>query len=116
MSQLSSIPESRTNRMANAGFVVPLLVLILTGLGFAQQAGQKTFPSAEDASQALFAAAQSGDKEALLDILGPAGAPIVSSSDDVQDKNGRDEFVARVPADASIRKGTRWDHNPLCWS
>ena len=95
MSQLSSSPESRTNRMANAGFVVPLLVLILTGLGFAQQAGQKTFPSAEDASQALFAAAQSGDKEVLLDILGPAGASIVSSSDDVQDKNSRDEFVAR---------------------
>src|SRR5271170_2828587 len=68
---------------------------MLTGLGFAQQTGQKTFPSADEASQALFDAAQSGDKSALLDILGPAGAPIVSSSDDVQDKNNREEFVAR---------------------
>jgi hypothetical protein len=95
MSQLSPIPETRKDRLANAGFVLLLLVLILTGLGFAQQAGQKTFPTADDASQALFSAAQSGDKSALLDILGPAGAPIVSSSDDVQDNKSRDEFVAK---------------------
>ena len=43
----------------------------------------------------MFAAAQSGDKSALLAILGPAGAPIVSSSDDVQDNKNREEFVAR---------------------
>jgi hypothetical protein len=95
MSQLSPIPEKRNDRPANVGFAVALLLLILSGLGLAQQAGQKTFASADDASQALFAAAQSGDRAALLEILGPAGAPIVSSSDDVQDKNSRDEFVAR---------------------
>jgi hypothetical protein len=96
MSQLSPIAENRKDRRpAEAGFAVALLLLALSGLGLAQQAGQKTFASADDASQALFAAAQSGDKAALLEILGPAGGPIVSSSDDVQDKNSRDEFVAR---------------------
>src|SRR5580700_5251436 len=95
MSQRWLIRETEKHYLAIAGLGLPWLLLIVTGLGFAQQPGQKTFASADDASQALYAAAQSGDKSALLDILGPAGAPIVSSSDDVQDKNSRDEFVAR---------------------
>jgi Protein of unknown function (DUF2950) len=94
MSKPSLIARAGKSSLAR-DFVLTSLLLMVSGLGFAQQAGQKTFPSADDASQALFAAAQSGDKSALLEILGPAGAPIVSSSDDVQDKNGREEFVAR---------------------
>jgi len=95
MSKSTLIPETEKHHLAIAGLGLPLLLLILTGLGFSQQPGQKTFPSADDASQAFFAAAQSGDKSAMLEILGPAGAPIVSSSDDVQDKKSRDEFVAK---------------------
>ncbi len=88
-------PETRKDSLANAALVLPLLLVTVNLFGFSQQPGQKTFASADEASQALFAAAQSGDKTALLDILGPAGAPIVSSSDDVQDKKSRDEFVTR---------------------
>ena len=94
MSQRSPIAETRNNTLVR-DFVLTLLALMLTALGFGQQTGQKTFASADDASQALFTAAQSGDKSALLAILGPAGAPIVSSSDDVQDNKNREEFVAR---------------------
>jgi hypothetical protein len=94
MSQRSPIAETRKNTLVR-DFVLTLLALMLTALGFGQQTGQKTFASADDASQALFTAAQSGDKSALLAILGPAGAPIVSSSDDVQDNKNREEFVAR---------------------
>lgn len=75
--------------------VVLALLLALSAAVFAQQAGQKTFDSPEAAAGALFAAAQSGDKTALLDIFGPAGSEIVSSGDEVQDKNTRDEFVAK---------------------
>jgi hypothetical protein len=95
MSQRSLIGETEKHCLVIAGLGLPLLLLILTGLGFSQQPGQKTFSSADDASQAFFAAAQTGDKSAMLEILGPAGAPIVSSSDDVQDKKSRDEFVAK---------------------
>ncbi len=95
MSQRSPIAETGKNRLARGFVPMILMVLIVSGLGLAQQAGQKTFPSAEDASQALFAAAQSGDNSALLDILGPAGAPIVSSTDDVQDNNSREQFIAK---------------------
>lgn len=37
----------------------------------AQQAGQKTFPSAGDACKALVQAVQNNDEKAMLEILGP---------------------------------------------
>jgi hypothetical protein len=61
----------------------------------AQQQGQKTFPSREDASQALFAAAKSNDESAMLDILGPDGKEIVSSGDPIQDANNRANFTTK---------------------
>jgi hypothetical protein len=61
----------------------------------AQQRGQKTFSSAEDASNALVTAAQSNDEKAMLDILGPDGRRIVSSGDETEDANSRANFVQR---------------------
>src|SRR5271170_3946707 len=56
---------------------------------------QKTFSSAEDATNALVAAAQSHDEKAMLDILGPDGKQIVSSGDDTEDADNRTNFVQR---------------------
>ena len=61
----------------------------------AQQPGQKTFSSPEDASNALVAAAQSNDEKAMLDILGPDGKQIVSSGDDTEDAQSRANFVQK---------------------
>jgi hypothetical protein len=61
----------------------------------AQQAGQKTFSSPEDASAALVAAAQSGDERMILDILGPDGRQVVWSGDEAEDASSRSGFVAR---------------------
>jgi hypothetical protein len=61
----------------------------------AQQQGQKTFSSAEDASNALVMAAQNNDQKALLDVLGPDGRQIVSSGDETQDAENRANFVQR---------------------
>lgn len=61
----------------------------------AQQPGQKTFSSAAEASSALVAAVQANDQSALLTILGADAKDILSSGDDVEDKNDRDEFVQR---------------------
>jgi hypothetical protein len=61
----------------------------------AQQPGQKTFSSPEDASSALVAAAQSNDEKAMLDILGPDGKEIVSSGDDAEDAQSRASFVEK---------------------
>ena len=61
----------------------------------AQQAGQKTFSSAEEASKALFTAAQNNDEKAMLDLLGPDGKHIVSSGDEAEDAESRATFVRR---------------------
>ena len=61
----------------------------------AQQKGQKTFSSPEEASAALFAAIQSNDENALLGIFGPDGKKVVSSGDDVEDTQGRANFAQK---------------------
>ncbi len=57
--------------------VVALLMVCFPARSMAQQKGQKTFSSAEDASNALVTAAQNNDEKAMLDILGPDGKRIV---------------------------------------
>jgi hypothetical protein len=61
----------------------------------AQQAGQKTFSSAEEASHALVKAVHRDDVAGLMEILGPDAKDIVSSGDSVEDKNNRAEFVQK---------------------
>jgi hypothetical protein len=61
----------------------------------AQQPGQKTFRSAEEASNALVTAAQSNDEKAMIEILGRDGKQIVSSGDETQDSKGRANFVQK---------------------
>jgi hypothetical protein len=75
--------------------VAILLTVCFPARSTAQQPGQKTFSSAEEASNALVAAAQNNDEKAMLDILGPEGKQIVSSGDDTEDANGRANFVQR---------------------
>jgi Protein of unknown function (DUF2950) len=75
------------------------VAILLTGCfptrSMAQQQGQKTFSSPEDASNALVTAAQSNDEKAMLDILGPSGEKIVSSGDETEDADGRANFVQK---------------------
>jgi len=61
----------------------------------AQQPGQRTFSSAEEASSALVAAAQSDDEKTMLDLLGPDGKEIISSGDAAEDAHGRANFVQK---------------------
>lgn len=75
--------------------VAVLLAACLPAPSMAQQSGQKTFSSAEDASKALVTAAQSNDEKTLLEILGRDGKQIVSSGDNVEDAESRANFVQR---------------------
>ncbi len=72
-----------------------LLTMCLASRSVAQQPGQKTFPSAEAASNALATAAENNDEKAALEILGPDGKLIVSSGDDVEDAESRANFAKR---------------------
>jgi hypothetical protein len=75
------------------------VAVILTGCfpasSVAQEKGQKTFSSAEDASHALVTAVESGDEKAIVDVLGQDAKQVVSSGDEVEDKQNRAIFVEK---------------------
>ncbi len=92
---------------------VIVFFLILTVLcngafaaGVSHKGLQKTFASPEEAATALVAAARTDDVSELLSILGPEGAPLISSGDDVADREGRDKFVRMYEEkNAVVREG-----------
>ena len=57
-------------------------------------AAQTTFKSPDAAINALVAAVQAGDTQGMLTILGPESKDIVSSDDQVADKEGRRRFLS----------------------
>jgi len=77
-----------------AGLVI-LLTGCLSSTSVAQQPGQKTFSSPEDASRALVTAAGNNDEKTMLEIFGADGKQIVSSGDDAEDAESRANFVKR---------------------
>src|SRR5579863_9864175 len=75
--------------------VAVLLAGCFPARSLAQQSGQKTFRSPQEAATALVTAAQGNDEKAILSILGPDARQIVSSGDDTQDAQNRANFVQR---------------------
>jgi hypothetical protein len=61
---------------------------------FAQKPAQQTFVSAEAASHALFLAAQSGNEQTLVHILG-GDKELVSAGDEAEDKIDREQFAEK---------------------
>jgi hypothetical protein len=81
--------------LVRLGAAAILLTFGWAARSIAQQEGQKTFSSAEEASQALLTAAQNNDEKAMLEILGPDGKQIVSSGDEAEDAQDRANFVEK---------------------
>ena len=78
-------------------FGVAIFALLVGGYAqfcVAQKSGAKTFPSAAEASQALFLAVQNENEKAVEEILG-AGNELVSCGDEVEDKLERERFVEK---------------------
>jgi hypothetical protein len=82
--------QNLKNHPAVSASVLAIVTLVTAALfpaiSRAQAPGQKTYPSAEAASQALYQATEQGDQSALLEVLGPDGKEIVSSGDAAEDK------------------------------
>jgi hypothetical protein len=75
--------------------VALLLTSVCAVRDLAQQAGQKTFSMPDEASKALYMAAKNNDEKAMLELLGPQGKEIVSSGDEAQDRQSRENFAKR---------------------
>ena len=100
MPQTNVKSEVRFEESPSSRFYKVVAVAILATVCFlprasAQQPGQKTFSSSEDASSALVTATESNNEKALLDILGPDGEQIVSSGDDAEDTHSRANFAEK---------------------
>src|SRR5262245_36639048 len=63
---------------------------------------QQAFKTPEEAASALVGAAKTGDRKAIVTVLGPDGEDIVSSGDDVADAATRQKFVAAYDAKHEI--------------
>ena len=83
------------SKVPKLGVVAILLMSSFPTRSVAQWQGQKTFSSAEDAGNALVAAALKNDEKAMLEILGPDGKQIVSSGDEVEDAESHANFARR---------------------
>jgi hypothetical protein len=94
---LARLNAGKSYRAAVGEFAA--LVVFVAGcfpaISLAQEPGQKTFQSAEEASSSLIAAMQSKNEKVLLEFLGPDGKQIISSGDEVEDLHTRAEFVQR---------------------
>jgi hypothetical protein len=88
----SKFSWGNVSKLAAVGLMLTLWCSIPSA---AQQRGQKTFSSPEEASNTLFTAMQSNDEKALLEILGPDAKQIVSSGDEAEDSNNRAMFVKK---------------------
>jgi len=63
---------------------------------------QRTFPSPNEAAQALIRAAETNDVAALLEIFGADGEDLVATEDAVQDRNRATTFAAEAHEKMSI--------------
>ena len=77
---------------AVVGAVLLVVVLLILPVS-AQEGKQKAFGSPEEAMKAFVDVAQAGDTKGMMAILGPEGEDIISSGDEVADKNTREQFV-----------------------
>jgi hypothetical protein len=80
------------------GFAIVAALIMAAGLyqtTLAAAANQKTFKSPEEAVKALIDAVKANDTKELLAILGPEGKDIISSGDEVADKETRERVAQK---------------------
>jgi hypothetical protein len=64
---------------------------------------QQAFPTPDEAASALASAVKSGTRREMLRVLGSDGEDIISSGDDVADKESRERFTTAYDAKHSIK-------------
>jgi len=79
--------------LAAASLTLAFLPAVTIAAKAKAKLNQRTFAAPEEAVKGLLAAARAEDVRELLNILGPDAKEIISSGDEVADKNGRELFV-----------------------
>jgi DUF2950 family protein len=98
--KISNLAQGESKRLARL-VTTAAMALSLGGSfapAFAQQPGQQTFASVQDAAHALLVVMQSQDEQSPLSVLGPAAREVLSSGDPMEDADARVDFVVRYQA------------------
>jgi len=82
--------------------LVSLTIATLLCTAASIAAAQQAFKMPDEAASALVNAAKTGDRKAMVTVLGPDGEDIVSSGDEVADAATRQKFVAAYDAKHQI--------------
>ncbi len=85
--------------------VVSLTIALLLCATASIASAQQAFKTPDDAANALVSAAKTGDRKAIVTVLGPDGDDIVSSGDEVADAATRQKFIAAYDAKHQIAMG-----------
>jgi hypothetical protein len=86
--------RGRKDRVRFAMVIVSTIVIIVSYQGVsAADLKQKTFKSPDEAVKALIESIRAKDEKELLAIFGPSGKEIISSGDEVADRDIGDRFV-----------------------
>lgn len=89
-----------------AGSLLAILCVLSARTGLAaDNSGQATYSSPQQAVDALVTAAKSGDRKQILDVLGPKGRDVASSGDAVADAAGRERFLTAYDAAHELKQG-----------
>jgi hypothetical protein len=91
------VTEDAMNR-ALVSLTIAALLCTAASVASAQQA----FKTPDEAAGALASAAKTGDRKAIVTVLGPDGEDIVSSGDEVADAATRQKFIAAYDAKHQI--------------
>jgi Protein of unknown function (DUF2950) len=84
--------------------VVSTLALAgILSLAAPEARAQQVFPTPDEAASALAAAVKSGARRDMLRVLGSDGEDIISSGDDVADKESRERFTTAYDAKHSVK-------------
>jgi hypothetical protein len=84
------------------GTLVSMAVAALLCTTASIVSAQQDFKTPDDAASALASAAKTGDRKAIVTVLGPDGQDIVSSGDEVADAATRQKFIAAYEAKHQI--------------
>jgi len=103
-------PNSKKGRINCVGFAMIIVSAIIIIVFYQGATGadlkQKMFKSPDEAVKALIESVKAKDKEKLLAIFGPSGKEIISSGDEVADREMGERFVkAYEEASKVVSKG-----------
>jgi Protein of unknown function (DUF2950) len=96
------LPSADLLRMRALGKVVSFTTAMLLCAVASVASAQQAFKTPDEAASALVSAAKTGDRKAIVTVLGPDGEEIVSSGDEVADAATREKFVAAYDAKHQI--------------